>query len=273
MTKETSKYIQLLDAMSKIHEIEDLLKRESDDRPEKSKLIKEKLIDRAYKEMDSDLAPFSKEELKKETVYDVLNTAIIVAGETSASLLSKSGDLEDILKETPSQSFERMSNAKEIVEKASGDEKKVFSACAQWQGFENFKKNYQDGNKLSDEQEKTAVEYGIKGLGDKVAQKYKALGFSEKVQDSMKKIAYQAAKYHYVDINEYVVPGLEATAKEHKDKYEETAKKYGNVADMSKKILKKLVMGNKDEFYTARALLYQTSDRCKEVTEKLKHEA
>lgn len=254
-----SKYTQFLDAMSKIREINELLARGQDDRPEKQKAFKDALGNRVYREMDSEVKPEYRDDLKEETVNEVIRTSLDIAGETSANLISK--DLETILGEMPVESFEKMSLDEQIVKRAAGDEKKVFAACGQWQYFEDFKARYQEGKQLSEEQQGMIFGFGAKGLGDKMAKEYKDRGFSEKIQEGMRKIAYQAAKYHYVDLKEYVIPGLEGVAKEHKENYDKIAKNKGSVADMSKRILRRLATGDVNEFNLARKLIYDTSKR------------
>lgn len=268
MTKtEPITYVQFLDAMDNGNKIGKLLNDRQDDRPGKQLTAQKALRKYIYDLMDTEVKPDSEEKLKEDTLQDEIRLNINTTGEMSARI-SDSENLESMLGEIPHESYEKISRFKEISERASGDEKKVFGAFGMWQYFEDFKKDYQnfvkEGKPLREDQQERIVDLGAKGLGDILAKKYKDKGFSEKIQEDARKIAYQAAKYRYVDLQKYITPGLESAAKEHKQKYEEIAKdsKLGTVETFSKKILKRMAASDeKEEFNLAREIIYRSSDR------------
>jgi len=170
-------------------------------------------------------------------------------------------NLEDILNnQIPESTLEKLASTEEIIKAASDKDREVILLRAQYNGLEEFAKEYSRGSYAPrNEQEAKLIEkYKADGAAKAERDNLKTKGYDFDVVNAGGGLAAVASQLGYLDKNKaenYTLAGINEAIDEAKKKYENKAKSK-DVKDAVRNTLKKLAEGSREEFEKAIALTY-----------------
>jgi hypothetical protein len=170
-------------------------------------------------------------------------------------------NLEDILQnQMPESTLEKLVDFEEVIKAASEKDQKIMALRAQYNGLEDFAKEYAKGNySPRNEQEAKAIEaHKANGAAKTESDYLKAQGYDMDIQNAGASLAAVASQIGYLDQNKtenYALIGIKDAAEQAKKIYDQETKTR-NLKDAVRDTIKKLANGSREEFEKAIALTY-----------------